>query len=147
MPKLPKIAGVRSVDMTQFTITLLNFDAGDQWNVYQAERFGELARVVSGHTTNEVVISDLAVTGNFTFLVTLNNAPLPIAIVSEHLDETPPHYTVEATGDSVLTKINETINLPWLALPISTTMTTVEGALVEWMFSQPLMTFGLNQTL
>ena len=147
MPKLPKIAGTRSVNKLQFVITLLNFEAGDQWNVYQAERFGDLSKVVNGHTTAEVTIPDLLETGNYTFFVTLNNAPLSVAIISEHLDEIPPHYTVEATDEASLLQINETVTLPWLAEPILTTMTEVEGAIVEWLFSQPLMTFGKNQTL
>ena len=147
MPKLPKIAGVRSVGMTQFTITLLNFEEGDQWNVYMAERFGDLSKVVDGHTADEVVISSLDEEGNYNFFVTLNNAPLSVAIISEHLSEIPPHYTVEATDGASLLQINETVTLPWLAEPINTTMTVVEGALVEWLFSQPLMTFGKNQTL
>lgn len=135
------------MNKTQFTITLLNYEEGDQWNVYMSERFGDLSKVVDGHETAEVTIPDLLGTGNYTFFVTLNNAPLSVAIISEHLDEIPPHYTVEATGESSLIQINETVTLPWLAEPIETTMTEVEGAIVEWLFSQPLMTFGKNQTL
>lgn len=147
MPKLPKIAGTRSANKLQFVITLLNYEEGDQWNVYMAERFGDLSKVVDGHTEAEVVIPNLSEIGNYIFVVTLNNAPLSVAILSEHLKEMPPYYTVEATGDASLLKINETVTLPWLTEPIETTMTEVEGAIVEWLFSQPLMTFGKNQTL
>ena len=150
MTKLPKISGVRSAGKTQFTITLLNFEAGDEWNVYQATRFADLVKVVDGHLTNEVTIPDLSETGNYTFFVTLNNAPLSasVSLVSNHTDEEDSYIVVHAIGSASIDVSSDTFEAPWLASDLENVpVSIITNQVIEWLFSNPLMTFGKNQTL
>lgn len=150
MPKEPIYAGKRSADKTQFVIDLFNFEEGDEWNVYQGNYLGVTTKVVSDHLTASVTISGLDPRGNFTFYLTLNNAPLDqsLALVSDHTDEADSYIVVEPVGDSEIIVATATFEAPWLASDlIDVPVSHLTGARIEGNESSPRITFGKNQTL
>ena len=150
MIKQPNISGQRSVDKTLFTITLLNWEEGDDWNVYMGDWLGQTSKVVTDHPTASLAIPDLDPEGNYIFYVTLNNAPLSqsLMLISDHTDEEEPYVVVEPVGLSDIVVSTATFEAPWLEQDlIDVPVSDLTNARIEGNESSPRTTFGKNQTL
>ena len=148
--KRPQISAVRQSNGTEFLITMLNFEAGDTWNIYRAnDKFGELIEEVRDHDQAAYTITGLDPDQNIMARVSYNNAPLSASIeITEDYEDSESYVVVAPLGDTVISDTTETFQAPWMDNDLTNVMVaTLENEIIEWIPSQPVISIGENQTL
>lgn len=143
MLKIPKISGIRNSSFNKFNIKVENRN-DESWNLYMGEYLKEPLGILSGYDQDEFEV-DVDVDKNYYFYASFNVVYINFNIVSSHLNEDPPHYTVSVLNQNIIEE-NHEFDIPWgdnVLAPVS----FVDGFDSEWKNSSPIITFGKNRTL